>query len=69
MANEKLRLTTLTKAGGCGAKIGPGVLRSVLAGLPRNRDANLLVGFDSSDDAAVYRVSDELVLTLQKLMK
>ncbi len=44
------------------AKIGPGVLQDVLAGLPRTADPNLLVGFGSSDDAAVYRVSGDTAL-------
>lgn len=47
------------KTGGCTAKLGAGALNRVLAGLPRNKDKNLLVGFDASDDAAVYRISDE----------
>ena len=34
----------------------------MLSGLPRNSDPNLMVGFDSSDDAAVYRISDELAM-------
>ena len=42
--------------------MGPGVLRNVLSGLPRTADPNLLVGFDASDDAAVYRVSPEVAL-------
>ena len=44
------------------AKIGPGVLQDVLAGLPRTADPNLLVGFGSSDDAAVYRISGDTAL-------
>ncbi len=42
--------------GGCGAKFGPGVLGTVLKGLPAFEDERLLVGFDASDDAAVYRL-------------
>ena len=42
--------------------MGPGVLRNVLSGLPRTADPNLVVGFDASDDAAVYRVSPEVAL-------
>jgi selenide,water dikinase len=45
-------------SGGCGAKIGPGELSALLRGLPAFSDARLLVGFDSSDDAAVYQVSE-----------
>jgi len=51
------------KGGGCTAKLGPGVLERVLSRLPRGaRDPELLVGFDSKDDGAVYRVSEELAV-------
>lgn len=45
-------------SGGCGAKIGPGELSGILGNLPRVSSPNLLVGFDSSDDAAVYQLND-----------
>ncbi len=45
-------------SGGCGAKIGPGELSGILQGLCANTNKQLLVGFDSSDDAAVYRLDD-----------
>ncbi len=45
-------------SGGCGAKIGPGQLSAILQGLPTFQDSRLLVGFDSSDDAAVYSIND-----------
>lgn len=48
--------------GGCGAKLGAGVLSRILGLLPRPSDKNLLVGFDSSDDAAVYRISDDTAI-------
>ena len=50
------------KGGGCTAKLGPGALSSVLKKLPKFSDPNLLIGFDSSDDAAVYRLTDELAI-------
>lgn len=50
------------KGGGCTAKLGPGALSHVLEKLPRFDDPNLLVGFDASDDAAVYRLTDELAI-------
>ena len=51
------------KGGGCTAKLGAGVLNRVLERLPKGPpDPNLLVGFDSRDDAAVYRISDELAI-------
>ncbi|MCL2227393.1 MAG: selenide, water dikinase SelD [Oscillospiraceae bacterium] len=46
-------------SGGCGAKIGAGELSKLLAGLPVLHDENLIVGYDSSDDAAVYKISDK----------
>lgn len=51
------------KGGGCTAKLGAGVLSRVLSCLPRgDLDENLLVGYDSRDDAAVYRVADDLAI-------
>ena len=47
------------KGGGCTAKLGAGALNKVLSMLPESdADENLLVGYDSRDDAAVYRISD-----------
>lgn len=51
------------RSGGCTAKLGPGALVRVLSLLPKGEgDPNLLIGYDSHDDAAVYRVSDELAV-------
>ena len=48
------------KGGGCTAKLGAGVLSHVLEKLPRGpENPDLLVGYDSRDDAAVYRISDD----------
>lgn len=52
----------LCSGGGCTAKLGPRALSRVLATLPRPTDPDLLVGFDSSDDAAVLRLTDDLAL-------
>lgn len=57
-----VRLTQQVKAGGCASKLAPGMLNSVLARLPRQHDANLLVGFETADDAGVYRISDDQAL-------
>jgi selenide,water dikinase len=46
-------------SGGCGAKIESAALAGLLAGIPSGGDKNLLVGYDTSDDAAVYRLDDE----------
>jgi selenide,water dikinase len=59
---ENIRLTKLAKCAGCGAKVGAGVLAKLLGDIRVREDKNLLVGFDKSDDASVYRVSDELAL-------
>ena len=61
---EEIKLTTLAKCAGCGAKVGAGVLAKLLDGIKVHHDPNLLVGFDKSDDASVYRISDELALRL-----
>ena len=51
------------KGGGCTAKLGAGILQRVLDCLPRGPlDRDLLVGFDSKDDAAVYRVTDDIAI-------
>ncbi len=51
------------KGGGCTAKLGAGVLSHILERLPRGPvDENLLIGYDSKDDAAVYRISDEAAI-------
>jgi selenide,water dikinase len=57
------RLTSLSHGGGCGCKIAPGVLSEILkgtAGLPMPKE--LLVGIETSDDAAVYQLNDEQAL-------
>lgn len=61
MENE-VKLTKLASCAGCGAKVGAGTLCNLLAGFQTHYDANLLVGYDKSDDASVYRVSDELAI-------
>lgn len=51
------------KGGGCTAKLGAGVLSRVLEKLPRGEyDENLIVGYDSRDDAAVYKVSEDIAI-------
>jgi len=58
----EVKLTKLSSCAGCGAKVGAGTLSKLLGDMPTHHDPNLLVGFDRSDDASVYRVSDELAL-------
>lgn len=61
MENE-VKLTKLASCAGCGAKVGAGTLCNLLTGFQTHYDSNLLVGYDKSDDASVYRVSDELAI-------
>lgn len=60
--HSSMRLTQHVKAGGCASKLAPGSLRVVLDQLPSQSDPNLLVGFDQSDDAGVYRIGEDLAL-------
>ena len=62
MEEQTVKLTKLASCAGCGAKVGAGVLAQLLEGLQVHRDENLLVGFDKSDDASVYKVSEDLAL-------
>src|SRR3990172_2081559 len=57
-----VKLTELVSAGGCAAKIGPGDLRDILAGLTIKTAPDLLVGIDPADDAAVYRLSEDVAI-------
>jgi selenide,water dikinase len=57
------RLTSLSHGGGCGCKIAPGVLSEILKGtaaMPIPKE--LLVGIETADDAAVYKLSDDMAL-------
>lgn len=57
------RLTSLSHGGGCGCKIAPGVLSEILKGTSAMPiPAELLVGIETADDAAVYRLNDEQAL-------
>jgi len=59
-----VRLTQFAKRAGCAAKQPPGYLLSLLGSLPAITDPNVLVGNATADDAAVYKLSDELALVL-----
>src|SRR5690606_38560949 len=57
------RLTSLSHGGGCGCKIAPGILAELMANMPAATPySQLLVGTETSDDAAVYRLNDEQAL-------
>ena len=59
---EKIRLTQWASCAGCAAKMDAGRLADILRHLPRSTDPNLLVGPETSDDAGVYRLADNLAL-------
>jgi selenide, water dikinase len=59
---ERVRLTALSRGAGCACKISAPDLGRVLSGLPVTDDPELLVGADTADDAAVYRLSPDLAL-------
>jgi selenide,water dikinase len=62
-APEKIRLTDFSHGGGCGCKIAPAVLTELLAATPiRGLPKELLVGTETSDDAAVYKLNDTQAL-------
>ena len=61
-ATTTVRLTQYAKAGGCASKFAPGSLAAVLSRLPKQVDPNLLVGFDTSDDAGIYQIAPNLAL-------
>ena len=65
-APSPIRLTTLTDCGGCAAKLGADLLADALSGLAAEAaaapDGALIAGLDPPDDAAVYRVSDDLAI-------
>jgi selenide, water dikinase len=59
-AMNDIKLTQYSHGGGCGCKIAPSILSRLLAELPPTSSfPDLLVGLDTSDDAAVYRLNDE----------
>ncbi|WP_333591324.1 selenide, water dikinase SelD [Brevundimonas sp.] len=63
METPEPRLTSLAHGGGCGCKIAPGLLREMLAATPQTAGfANLMVGTETSDDAAVWRLNERQAL-------
>ncbi|HKV26109.1 MAG TPA: selenide, water dikinase SelD [Candidatus Acidoferrum sp.] len=57
-----VKLTSMAKAAGCAAKLNPATLDAVLRKLPQQTDPNVLVGFDTNDDAGIYRLNESLAL-------
>ncbi|MCG9698032.1 selenide, water dikinase SelD [Shewanella sp. Isolate11] len=60
MSNSTIKLTEYSHGAGCGCKISPKVLGTILASqLPQFDDPNIIVGNSTRDDAAVYKLNDE----------
>ena len=62
MSIKNVKLTQMTKTAGWAAKIGPETLAQVLCKLPKFEDENLIVGIETSDDAAVYKINDDIAM-------
>ena len=62
VAAGEIRLTHFTHGMGCACKLRPQALEEILGSLPIRPDASVLVGNDTVDDAAVYRLSDDLAI-------
>ncbi len=63
MTTPEPRLTSLAHGGGCGCKLAPAVLQDILKGMPQVAPfANLMVGTETSDDAAVWRLNETQAL-------
>ena len=55
-------MTKYAKASGCAAKIGPGTLAKILGRLPKFENDRVLVGLETGDDAAVYKINDDVAM-------
>jgi selenide,water dikinase len=57
-----IKLTEYAKCAGCASKMGPGELSTALSSLPKDTDPRLLVGRETFDDAAVYKLTDDIAI-------
>lgn len=62
MSIKEVKLTQMTKSSGWAAKIGPETLAQVLSKLPKFKNEKLIVGLETSDDACVYKINDEVAM-------
>ena len=62
MSNDSLK--DFCKGGGWTSKLGPEVLHKVLEDIPKKYDENLLIGYESSDDAAVYKITEDIAIVM-----
>ncbi|MBR3240475.1 MAG: selenide, water dikinase SelD, partial [Oscillospiraceae bacterium] len=60
--NDTIHMTKYAKASGCAAKIGPGTLAKILGKLPKFENEHVLVGLETGDDAAVYKINDDVAM-------
>lgn len=58
----EVKLTKLASCAGCAAKVGAGTLSRLLEGFQTHSDPRLIVGYDKSDDASVYKINDDTAL-------
>ena len=58
----QVKLTKLASCAGCGAKVGAGTLAKLLEGFKSHTDERLIVGYDKSDDASVYKISEDTAI-------
>jgi cysteine desulfurase NifS/selenium donor protein len=62
LSRDTIKLTHFTHGLGCACKLRPQILEDVLQSLPKPNDANILVGTESADDAAVYKIDDHTAI-------
>ncbi|HTU44722.1 MAG TPA: selenide, water dikinase SelD [Bryobacteraceae bacterium] len=62
IAKPAVKLTGQVRAGGCASKLSPAILDRVLSQLPKQKNENVLVGFETADDAGIYKLSDTQAL-------
>lgn len=58
----EVKLTKLASCAGCGAKVGAGTLTKLLEGFCTHTDPHLIVGYDKSDDASVYTITEDTAI-------
>lgn len=59
LTEEQINLTNLTSAGGCGCKLDPESLDALLCSYKKHSNKDLIIGFETADDCAVYEYSSE----------
>ncbi len=59
---DNINTNEFCTTGGCSSKLDPAFLHNILINIPKLNDESLLVGFDSSDDGAVYKLTDDIAI-------